>query len=905
MTLDERKELELYMQRNEVTYVTFDEMEAMLNSFIQHGLHYTILERELHINLFPEHEFRVLMMFSGSKQGAIQPKNIYNNVVKYGFSMTIADEFLQSFKVFLNDEYVDIAYREEEKYYYFDVKKIMYNVESIAKLLNDFKKLVNKNIYWDTMENVTIFSTEEWQSILNNRNIVPIDYYDILKKIVQCRGIVSCKQLEITFGNDAQSYNNKLNRLAKRLLTAMKVDTPTINGESKSFPILFEGRDALKGEQGTYIWRLRGEIMKTVEKELSQIEANRKAWLLTYNAEKWNWEDYEEAANITKENNKYKSSWSCMSKHPKNGDEVYLIKLGSQPRGIIAHGIVVHESYTDVHFNDEGKKTNYIDVEFDMIRNFNNDNILKQEYLVTKFSKQTWSPMASGIEIKNDIVGRLAKEWKALLGGRIIKEGEKDNMNTNINNFDKNIILYGPPGTGKTYNSTRYAVAICDNLTLDEVDKWDYADVMKRYNELKNADRINFVTFHQSYGYEEFIEGIKPIIDDESNEVRYSVESGIFKDFCQKAVKPDNDNIDLSAKTWLVRLNGNGKNDLKTFCFNNNVVRFNWNDNDAEIWKKSMEKIKVGDYVISYCEQSRFVDGIGIVSGDELKFAKEYDSFNWQRDVKWLATNIMEDVKPINDDKWLGNFEISSTKIQVLDLLRIVRKYNDSISKDNNKPCVFIIDEINRGNISKIFGELITLIEDTKRAGMPEEASVELPYSHKSFSVPSNVYILGTMNTADRSIAMMDTALRRRFNFIEMMPKSGELEGIEVEGVNIKNLLDAMNNRIEVLYDREHTLGHAFFIGLDNDSTINDLKNIFKNKIIPLLQEYFYEDYEKIQLVLGDNAKEDKFKFILDKKLDIKSIFKGNPNEVLDDEAKQYVINDDAFDRIESYQQIY
>lgn len=480
-------------------------------------------------------------------------------------------------------------------------------------------------------------------------------------------------------------------------------------------------------------------------------------------------------------------------------------------------------------------------------------------------------------------------------------------MNTNINNFDKNIILYGPPGTGKTYNSARYAVAICDNLSLEEVKAWDYSDVMKRYNELKKSSRINFVTFHQSYGYEEFIEGISPILDDsvDSSDVNYTIKDGVFKQFCQKAIKPDNDNIDLAAKVWLIRLNGNGKNDVKTFCFNNNVMRFNWNDNDAEIYKKYMEKINVGDYVISYCEQSRFVDGIGIVSDDELKFVEEYDSFKWQREVKWLAMNIMEDVKSINDDKWLGNFEISSTKIQVLDLLKVARKYNDSIRKDNNKPCVFIIDEINRGNISKIFGELITLIEDTKRAGMPEETSVELPYSHRPFSVPSNVYILGTMNTADRSIAMMDTALRRRFNFIEMMPKSDNLEGIEVEGVDIKKLLDTMNKRIEVLYDREHTLGHAFFIGLDNYSTINDLKNIFKNKIIPLLQEYFYEDYAKIQLVLGDNGKEkDEFKFILDNKIE-KSIFKGNPTDILDDEAVQYKINDDAFERIESYQQIY
>lgn len=179
---------------------------------------------------------------------------------------------------------------------------------------------------------------------------------------------------------------------------------------------------------------------------------------------------------------------------------------------------------------------------------------------------------------------------------------------------------------------------------------------------------------------------------------------------------------------------------------------------------------------------------------------------------------------------------------------------------------VFIIDEINRGNISKIFGELITLIEDDKR----ENAYVTLPYSKEPFTVPKNIYILGTMNTADRSIALMDTALRRRFNFVEMMPdsdvfvykdKDDKVVGeIEVGGVKIKSLLDAINERIEYLYDREHTIGHAYFKEFINgEGDIQSLRKIFKNKIIPLLQEYFYDDYEKIALVLADEDAKDKF----------------------------------------------
>lgn len=215
-------------------------------------------------------------------------------------------------------------------------------------------------------------------------------------------------------------------------------------------------------------------------------------------------------------------------------------------------------------------------------------------------------------------------------------------------------------------------------------------------------------------------------------------------------------------------------------------------------------------------------------------------------------------------------------------------------AKDSEENFVFIIDEINRGNISKIFGELITLLEPNKRLGNDEGLTAQLPYSQEKFSIPKNVYILGTMNTADRSIAMMDTALRRRFHFVEMMPKPHILPS-NVDGVNVAEMLKTINRRIEYLYDREHTIGHAYFCGV---SDISALSEVFKNKVIPLLQEYFFEDYEKILLVLGDNG------FITREKLT--GIFKDGTSSLdISDERYSYKINNNAFNDSANYKKIY
>lgn len=477
-----------------------------------------------------------------------------------------------------------------------------------------------------------------------------------------------------------------------------------------------------------------------------------------------------------------------------------------------------------------------------------------------------------------------------------------------------NTILYGPPGTGKTYNTVNYAVAICENKNIEDVQSEEYEKVLHRYNELKKEGRIAFTTFHQSFGYEEFIEGISPIIfednsDDCSGNIEYKIKSGIFKSFCEETekitIKNDKFSINKDATIWKVTVGSKVQND----CFVNNYIRIGFGINDKGA-KEFVNQINEGDIIITTDGNRKNIRGIAIATSDEAYKLENTESDSTTRDVMWLVRDINDDVTILNGNKWLQRKTVSRLpNMNIKDLMEFAIKKNVELKEThiekNNGSYVFIIDEINRGNISKIFGELITLIEDTKRKGMTEEMSTILPYSGSLFSVPSNVYILGTMNTADRSIALMDTALRRRFQFVEMMPDTNILKNITVEGVEIAPILEKINERITFLYDREHTIGHAFFIKLIDSPDINTLGSIFEKSIIPLLQEYFYEDYQKIQLILGDNEKSDpSIKFILDEKIKVKSVFKGDATDVIDLPEKKYTINKEAFLNIESYKQI-
>ncbi len=492
------------------------------------------------------------------------------------------------------------------------------------------------------------------------------------------------------------------------------------------------------------------------------------AYLLDWTPEGWDWEGkYKELCLATRQGGLYYDGWTCHSTQPRIGDEIFVEKLGTIPKGIMAHGRVVKTSF--VHKDNDGEDHRYIGVDFDTILDCEKDTILMQERLKKMFPKQNWSPQGSGIEIRQEVLPGLRRIWN--------KEFSPE--------YSLNQILYGPPGTGKTYNTIFYAVAICDKLPLEKVKSEGYKATWKRYNELIKEGRIAFTTFHQSYSYEEFIEGIKPDLD--SNGVlKYKLEDGTFKKFCEYA--------------------------------------------------RTKKAVRVNKTLLG----------------------------------KEVEEGIAE--------------------------------------TDKRLPCVYIIDEINRGNISKIFGELITLIEEAKREGAKEAMSAILPYSQTAFSVPDNVYILGTMNTADRSIALMDTALRRRFEFVEMIPNPDELGDMTVKvttdsgelALNVSRMLEIINKRIEYIYDREHRIGHAFFMPLRYDNSIEKLAEIFEKKIIPLLQEYFYDDYEKIQLVLGDNGKENPdWKFIRDDDVKEDELFIGIHDLGLSE--KRYWIQADAFRKIESY----
>lgn len=510
-----------------------------------------------------------------------------------------------------------------------------------------------------------------------------------------------------------------------------------------------------------------------------------------------------------------------------------------------------------------------------------------------------------------------------------------DNLVMPKTNSPLNQILFGPPGTGKTYHTINKALAILDPECLaqhdDDVSPEARKALKARFDELVKEGRIDFVTFHQSFSYEDFVEGIRAVTGEDS-QLEYKVEAGVFKRICDQArvsYTPVSVDVRSKPRIWKISIDGTSSREAKSYCLKHGEARIGWGNtgdlnalddstnsyyqslgsNDRSTLRSFAQEIVIGDILVCI-RSAEQIEAVGVVTSD-YRF-EEPDAipvmvrsdYNHVRSVKWLYHDVGLSILPLNDDT---RFTLKTVypldRFSWGDLLMYLQENGQqpvvtTQSPLKKQPYVLVIDEINRGNVSRIFGELITLIEPSKRAGADEALTTTLPYSKRPFSVPDNLYLIGTMNTADRSLAGLDIALRRRFEFCEMPPRPELLDALEVQGLNIGKLLRTLNQRIEVLLDRDHCLGHAYFMPLKKDCSLSRLELIFRNQILPLLQEYFFEDWQRIQWVLNDHRKPALDRFVEQDKQDVAALF-GNIS--VPAQGAVWRINDKAFKRLSAY----
>lgn len=497
---------------------------------------------------------------------------------------------------------------------------------------------------------------------------------------------------------------------------------------------------------------------------------------------------------------------------------------------------------------------------------------------------------------EQDIEWFLDEGWRERLHGSAARDASelKD-----ADMLPTNLILYGPPGTGKTYRTAIEAVRLCGEPASDDRD-----ELMRRYEELSKEGRIRFVTFHQSFSYEEFVEGLRPETGPSEGQeaqgagFRLEPRPGIFRELCVvagEALKAPQDvgtPFDLAGRNfWKMGLGIIGYQDsVYEACIDGGFVALGWGG-DVD-WSDprfaSLEAIRtewasvareneqpsnvtqlhpfrntmqIGDIVI-VPSGNRAFRAVGEVVGDYYFERDGEPTYYHRRKVRWLS--VLDEPLPLDtiiegDFQMRTFYSIASTRVNKDALSRLIRPVEGGdqapMSPSAPQQFVLIIDEINRANVSKVFGELITLIEPDKRLGMPNALKVRLPYSKREFGVPANLHIIGTMNTADRSISLLDTALRRRFRFEEMAPDTAIPAFIAAEnstGLPLGDVLNTMNRRIEYLVDRDHRIGHAFFIGC---KTKADVDAVMRDKVIPLLQEYFFDDWNRLAAVLGEKDK--------------------------------------------------
>ena len=773
-------------------------------------------------------------------------------------------------------------------------------------------------------------TTEEWLDILNDEKSKP--YHEALLCFLrQKEHKATCTKVSQVYGKPAQYYNSKVYNFSKWVQKRLnRFSVKDADDKDTYWCITMQkGWDTKQGFQ----WQLRDELVEALRiylmKALIDVFRNGKPFNGYYEEYKWDLLDRSEGKDVLAvfdglrgenviDNPRTDSVIKYLVENEADKTKVCCqhltdesVSLNERLAAFKSEIKALCPSKWKNTANDERTASGLLTCVYPETYTFYKDEIYKNicDYFGYT-SRKAGKKYEHFLELINGFVKSYGEEIQQIMLNEIkgfknkplnlavqtlfwcmkdyMKEELKNKMTTETNNSSKetwyddvvriwerrkNIVLYGAPGTGKTYDVPELAVRLCDPAFMATDPSRE--EIVSRYNQLKTEKRIAFTTFHQSLDYEDWIEGLRPVVN-ENSQVTYEIESGIFKKLCEEAerpvVKDKQVGIADNAVVWKVSLQGTGDNDVRRECMENNHIRIGWdgygpvisdetdwsvyNGEGKQILDAYINKMKIGDIVMS-CYSSQTIDAIGVVVGD-YEFEDKFPNYKRVRRVNWLVKNINENIVEMNDGKTMTLGTVYRLNSITLDNVKsILEKYNTSSKmEENDKAYVMVIDELNRGNVSKVFGELITLLEADKRKGRINAESVVLPYSKKGFHIPNNVYLIATMNTADRSLGSLDYAIRRRFAFIAKKPFGLDVDGFDedlfekVSRLFVKNFdeykesgwdqtmkLEPADTLSEEYKPEDVWIGHSYFLMQDEEGEDNT-SNRLLYEIIPLLEEY-------------------------------------------------------------------
>jgi mcrBC restriction endonuclease system, mcrB subunit len=773
-------------------------------------------------------------------------------------------------------------------------------------------------------------TTEEWLDILNDEKSKP--YHEVLLCFLrQKEHKATCVKVSQVYGKPAQYYNSKVYNFSKWVQKRLnRFSVKDADGKDTYWCITMQkGWDTKQGFQ----WQLRDELVEALRiylmKALIDVLRNGKPFKGYYEEYKWDLLDRSEGKDVLAvfdglrgenviDNPRTDSVIKYLVENEADKTRVCCqhltdesVPLNDRLAAFKSEIKALCPSKWKNTANDERTASALLTCVYPETYTFYKDEIYQNicDYFGYT-SRKAGKKYEHFMELVNGFVKSYGEEIQQIMLNEIkgfktkplnlavqtlfwcmkdyMKEELKNKMTTETNNSSKgtwyddvvrtwerrkNIVLYGAPGTGKTYDVPELAVRLCDPAFMAAEPSRE--EIVSRYNQLKTEKRIAFTTFHQSLDYEDWIEGLRPVVN-ENNQVTYEIESGIFKKLCEEAerpvVKDKQVGISDNAVIWKVSLQGTGDNDVRRECMENNHIRIGWdgygpvisdetdwsvyNGEGKQILDAYINKMKIGDIVMS-CYSSQTIDAIGVVAG-EYEFEDKFPNYKRVRRVNWLVKNINENIVEMNDGKTMTLGTVYRLNSITLDNVKSILEKYDTSSKmeENDKAYVMVIDELNRGNVSKVFGELITLLEADKRKGRINAESVVLPYSKKGFHIPNNVYLIATMNTADRSLGSLDYAIRRRFAFIAEKPFGLDVDGFDeelfekVSSLFVKNFdeykesgwdqtmkLESADTLSEEYKPEDVWIGHSYFLMQDEEGEDNT-SNRLLYEIIPLLEEY-------------------------------------------------------------------